>query len=206
MLFLIDFSLLAQPLAKSTPETYKVTQKQVDISYDGGTTWSVAKSEEMTFDITSASAGDVVGAYMSDFEPTASSFKVRPRPSTTFMLKGYVHYDSGSGTRTYYTDPTDTSDSDGDGEGTSDVAGSKDGDWLEDNTNYGEASITIFGKTADQAMAADECGEQTVTLPSGGSKHIVIQFDPSDTLVLYNVGGTGYCLMPSAPTVTITEQ
>ena len=203
-LFLVNSTLLAQPAADATgtPEAYKVTQKQVDISYDGGDTWSVAKSEEMTFDITSANAGAVVGAYMSNFTPTATSFKIRPRPSNTFVLKGFVHYNS----RTYYTDPTDTSTADGDGEGTSDVAGTRDAAWLEANTTYEEASITIYGMTANQAMAASSCETNDVTIPSGGNKSIIIKFNPTNTLNLYDMGAAGCALMPGPPTVTITEQ
>lgn len=180
------------PEATGTPLVYKVTVNRFRISSDGGATWTTVKDQAVQFDIASATAGAAVGNFFAGAIDPGTYNKIENRVLATFNMQGYIL--NAVGTTDYYTSTTGTN-------GTSSTATF---DVNSPPADYGEASITVYGYTAGDNLPVTQETVNMVVV-RGQPKKVNIDFNVTNTLALYNVGGT-YQLMPGQPTVTVTEE
>ncbi|MEW6326801.1 MAG: hypothetical protein AB1487_04315 [Thermodesulfobacteriota bacterium] len=179
----------ADPVATGTPTIYKVTMRKLEASKDGGNTWYTLGEGDMTFDIASADAGAVVGAYASNGSvPLGTYTKMRITSSRTFILRGSVDY---LGT-TYYTSSG----------GTTTVAGQL----SEQSISVPDPPVPVEGTTftATDIITVEDRSATPFIVEEGVIKTVTIKFDVTGKLALYDMGGGSYQFMPQQPTVTLT--
>lgn len=179
---LVGVALEAQAASGDADGTYTVTITQVEISKDGGATYTTLFSGSKDINIAAADAGAVAGSLASGAAlPPGTYDRIRVTLGSSLRIKGFVN--NGAGTGTLYTN----NDADG--------------------FDLNLAGINTPG--ADYATStlnipeANRVSTQTVSIvvPSEGTPSTVrVNFDT--TGVLTAAGNT-----PSlnAPTVTITQ-
>jgi len=191
-----SFSYAADPPdpdATGTPTAYKVTLSRFRISSDGGTTWTTIKEEDVEFDIASADAGAAVGTFFaSTFQPGTYD-TIEHIHSATFKLQGYII--DAVGGDDYYTSTTAAN-------GTASTASF---DVNNPPSDYGEATITIYGYSEGDSLPA-ETETVNIVIVKDATQKINIDFDVSNTLALYDIGLGSYQLMPAPPSVTISTE
>lgn len=179
--------------ATGTPLIYKVTVNRFRISSDGGTTWTTVKDEAAEFDIASATAGAAVGNFFGGAVTPGTYNRVENRVSATFKMQGYIL--DAVGTTDYYTSTTAAN-------GTSSTA-----NFNVNNppADYGEGSIVVQGYNAGDNLPVTQ-ETVNIVVKSGQPNKVNIDFNVTNTLALYDVGGGTYRLMPAPPTVTVTPE
>ncbi len=181
------------PEATSTPLVYKVTLERFRISTDGGATWTTVIEADVEFDIASANAGAAVGNFFAgNFDPGTYD-TIEHIPSATFNMQGYII--DAVGTDDYYTSTT----------GANGTASTTSFDVNNPPSDYGEASIVIYGYNAGDSLPAVE-EAVNIVIVKGATQKINMDFDVTNTLALYDMGGGSYQLMPAPPSVTITTE
>lgn len=177
--------------ATSTPSVYKVTINRFRISSDGGTTWIILSDTPTEFDIASVNAGAAVGNFFGGSIAPGTYNMIERTISATFKMQGYML--NAVGATDYYTSTTAAN-------GTNSTA-----NFDPDNppADYGEATITIFGYNQGDALPVEQ-ESVNIAVQFGATKKVNIDFNVSNTLALYNMGGGTYRLMPAPPTVTAT--
>ncbi|MDP8230024.1 MAG: hypothetical protein P9L93_02855 [Candidatus Gorgyraea atricola] len=196
LLLLPCFSYAADPPdpeATGTPLVYKVTLERFRISTDTGATWTTVREADIEFDIASSSAGAAVGNFFAGSFQPGTYDTIEHTSSSTFNMQGYII--DAVGTDDYYTSTT----------GANGTASTTSFDVNSPPSDYGEASIIIYSYNAGDSLPAVE---ETVSIAiiKGATQKINIDFDVTNTLALYDVGGGSYQLMPAPPTVTITTE
>jgi len=175
-------------VATGTPEVYIVTLNGLQVSSDGGATWTTVNDQSLTFDIASVTAGATVGNYASTSLPAGAYNRVRPTLSATFTMRGYVNY-AGN---TYFTTAA----------GVSNVAGTETD--TDNMPGYANMDIIIPGYTAGQNLSTADVPAMNVsmTIVQGTSQQVTIKFDVTNKLALYD----DLDLYPDTPVVTATMQ
>lgn len=194
LFFLISSVSFAQaPVATGTPSVYKVTLKRFRISSDNGATWTTVKEGTVEFDIASVDAGATVGNFFAGSIIPGTYNRIEHTISATFKMEGYII--DAVGTTDYYTSTTAAN-------GTNSM---ENFDINNPPADYGEASITVFGYNEGEDLPA---GAEAVNIvvEKGVARKVNINFDVTNTLNLYNMGGGVFRLMPGEPTVTVSVE
>jgi hypothetical protein len=192
-LFLSLVSFAQAPVATGTPLIYKVTLNRFRISTDNGVTWTTIKDQAVEFDIASVTAGAAVGNFFAGAIDAGTYNALEHTVSATFKMQGYI-IDAIGGTD-YYTSTTAAN-------GTNSTANF---DVNNPPPDYGEASITVEGFNAGDNLPVTTETVNIVIEP-GINRKVNIDFDVTNTLGLYNIGGGAYQLMPVQPTVTVSTE
>ena len=177
--------------AYSTPSVYKVTINRFRLSSDGGVTWITVSDSSTEFDIASVNAGAAVGNFFGGSIQAGTYDRYERTVSATFKMQGFML--NAVGVNDYYTSTTAAN-------GTNFTANF---DQNNPPADYGEATITIFGYNQGDSLPAEQ-EIVNIALQSGATKKVNIDFNVTNTLALYNIGGGAYQLMPVAPRVTVT--
>ena len=196
LLSFISLSYAADPPdpdATGTPAVYKVTLERLRISSDGGTTWTTIKEEDVEFDIASEDAGAAVGNFFAGTFQPGTYDTIEHRHSATFTMQGFII--DAVGNDDYYTSTTAANG----------TASTTNFDVNNPPADYGETAITIYNYNEGDSLPA-ETEAVSINIIKGATQKINIDFDVSDTLAIYDVGGGSYQLMPAPPTVTITVE
>ncbi|MBI4633841.1 MAG: hypothetical protein HY742_08110 [Deltaproteobacteria bacterium] len=188
----------------ASPVVYNVTVSQVRVYNSDLSTWYVAGSGDLTFDIASVTAGSVVANYVSGANLSEGTYtQVEVTLSRTMSVKAQVTdaggvFGGGAGV-TYYTTSTTTSGA----VSCSTAAGS-----------YNTGSTRIPDAVASSLPATETLSGNYLihldTLPNiivkkGGTKSVKVNFNTTNVVTFENVGvGTVICY-PGPPTVTITQ-
>ncbi len=183
------------PVETGTPSVYEVTQRNFYISSDGGTTWKLVRAEAATFDIAAVASGEAAGNFFAGSFTPGTYNKVKFECCATFRMKGYVDY----GGKTYYTSTTASNG----------TASTTSFDPSNPPSDYGIASITVPKSPTEQYskgefMPAEE-KSINIVIKKGANSKINMDFDISESLALYNFGGS-YQLMPAPPSVTVSVE
>ena len=181
------------PTATGDPLVYKVTLNIFRISSDGGSTWTTVSNTPTEFDIASVTAGQAVGNLFGGSLTPGTYDRIEHTPSASFKMQGYI-IDAVGGTD-YYTSTTGSN-------GTNSTANF---DVNNPPSDYGEATIVVYSYSAGDSLPAVE-ETVNIVVKFGVSQKVNIDFDVSNTLALYDVGGGSYQLMPAPPTATITTE
>jgi hypothetical protein len=169
--------------------TYTVTVTKVEMSKDGGTTYTTVFQGSQAINIASANAGAVAASLVSGvtLEPGVYN-TVRTTLDGTMQFRGYVNNDNG--TDTLYTDGgTET----GSGESTSNNAGALN----TPGSGYAASTYTI--------PVANRVGTDTglsLVVEAGRSMVVDIAFDTAGTAS----ESAPNVIIPGAPTITITSR
>lgn len=169
--------------------TYTVTVTKVEMSKNGGATYTTVFEGSRSINIASANAGAVAAGLVSGviLEPGVYD-TVRVTIGPTMQFKGYVNNDNG--TDTLYTDgDTET----GSGESTSNNAG------VLNTSGAGYAASTY---TIPEANRTETDTGLSLKVETGKAMVVDIAFDTTGTAT-ENAPNT---IIPGDPTVTITSQ
>ena len=179
--------------AYSTPSVYKVTINRFRLSSDGGVTWITVSDSSTEFDIASVNAGAAVGNFFGGSIQPGTYNRYERTVSATFKMQGFML--NAVGVNDYYTSTTTAN-------GTNFTANF---DQNNPPADYGEATITIFGYNQGDSLPAEQ-EIVNIALQSGATKKVNIDFNVTNTLALYNIGGGAYQIMPAPPRVTVTVE
>ncbi len=165
--------------------TYTVTVTQVEVSRDGGSTYTTVFSGSQAINIAAVNAGAVAAGLVSGATMQAGTYdSVRVTIGSTLSMKGYVN-NTGAGT-TLYTDGG------ADADAFTGVAGLN-------NTTAGDYGVSTF--TIPVVNRTQTTSGLSITIDPGKAPTVSVTFNTSG--VLTQSGGT-----PSVgpPSVTITSQ
>lgn len=169
--------------------TYTVTVTKVEISKNGGTTFTTIFEGSQSINIAAANAGAVAAGLASGviLEPgTYDTVRVTIGP--TMQFKGFVN--NNNGTDTLFTDGgTET----GAGESTSNNAGVL-------NTPGGAYAISTY--TIPEANRTETDAGLSLTVEAGKAMVVDVAFDTTGT----GTEGAPDTIIPGDPTVTITSR
>ncbi len=193
-----------------TPEVYRVTVNKVELYNSSTDQWVTIAEGDMTFDIASVNAGDVVGGYASGVSIPAGTYtKIRITVSRHMWIKAQVTV----GGTTYYTSSNQvTVDLDA-GPGTNLVTAVR---AVTDSGSYGEGEVIapstsngIHYQVQGEYFTDTQTFSSPVTITKGLNKKIRVKFDVTDSMTFYdgdNVSppwGTTPFFLPGAPTISI---
>lgn len=177
---IVIFSLPLGYAETGNPSVYKVTVQRIELSADGGTTYTTVFSGSSELDIASANAGQVAGNFVSDIKIADGLYnRLRVTISATFKIKGSVVLNADN--RRYYTLANGTA---------SLVA-----------ANEVEATITAPVNISPTGTFTS-VDTVSITVANGKSGVIRVAFDTQGTINLLLAGGTFF---PGAPVVTTTQ-
>ena len=169
--------------------TYTVTVTKVELSKDGGTTYTTIFEGSQSINIAAANAGAVAAGLASGVVLEPGTYDaVRTTIGATMQFKGYVNNDNG--TDTLYTDGgTET----GSGESTSNNAGVLN----TPGADYAASTYTIpvINRTETDTSLS-------LKVEAGKALIVDIAFDTTGTAT----EGAANTIIPGDPTVTITSR
>lgn len=191
------------------PEIYKITIHKVRVYNQTDGQWHVAGSGALTFDVTSADAGDVVGNYINDAPLTEGTYtQIEVTLSRTFYLKAKVT-DTGALAgvadpllpvgATYYT--TSTTISDAIKCATNDLSSYALGTAVIPSDATLPSTETIVG---DYLIHTDTL--PNIVVNKGVTSTTRVSFNTSGAATFQAQSGWNFVICyPSPPTVTITQ-
>lgn len=160
--------------------TYTITITRMELSKDGGTTYTTVFSGSEAVNIAAANAGAAVAGLASTSDLTPGNYDTcRTTLGSTLLAKGFVN----DGADTRYTNGTGTSTT----TGQTNVTGA----------DYAASSYTIpeANRTNTTTFSAP------IPVSSTLSAKVIVTFDTSGVLSV-----TGGLVVPGAPGVTVTAQ
>lgn len=180
--WLLGLASWAEAASGDADGTYTVTMTQIEVSKDGGATYTTLFSGSQAVNIASADAGATVAGLASGMDLDAGTYNtVRVTLGSSLLLKGYVNF----GTTTIFTN----NDADGFGDnsgGGADTPGS----------GYAVSTFTIPQVNRTQTIAG-------LSLP-------VSRENPRTCIVKFNTAGvitqSGGTPSVGAPSVSITSR
>ncbi len=200
ILFSLSYSVYGAT-GYGTPEIYRITISKVELYNSTTSSWVTVGEGELTFNIASVNAGEIVGSYVSSKSiPEGVYTKDRVTVSRTISIKS-----TGTiGATTYYTTATTVSGPDG----TQAVLAST------NSSDYGEG--TLKSPETSQGEHYNVIGEyftdtstfsQPLVVKKGTTKKIRIKFDVTNAVTFDDtdgISGNGNDICyPNAPTVTV---
>ncbi len=168
----------AEAASGSADGTYTVTITKVEVSKDGGTTYTTIFSGSQDINIASVNAGAVAAGLANGVTVESGTYdRVRVTIGATLQVKGYVN----NGATTIYTDGTTFS---------TNVGGA--------NTPGGNYAVSTFTIPVASRVSVNTT---SIDIQPGKSPTVDVTFDTSS--VITQAGG-----VPSigAPTVTVSSQ
>ncbi len=185
LLWLMCSAGRAEAASGDADGTYTVTVTQVEVSKDGGATYTTVFSGSQSINIAAVNAGAVAAGLVSGATMQAGTYdSVRVTIGSTLSMKGFVN-NTGAGT-TLYTDGG------ADADAFTGVAGLN-------NTTAGDYGISTF--TIPAANRTNTTSGLSIAIEPGGAPTVTVTFNTSG--VLTQSGG-----VPSVgpPSVTISSR
>jgi len=186
------------------PETYEITLHQVRVYNQDDGAWHVAGTGDLTFDITSASSGAVVGNYISGASlPDGTYSKVEVTLSRTLLIKATVvdtgnTLTGGAGT-IYYTTTVQS--------GGAIVCSTLIGSYALGTSVIPSSAVLPATETiSGDYLIHTETLATNITVKKGESRSVLVSFNTSGSVTFENVApGPVVACYPSAPAITITQ-
>ena len=183
--WLLGAATWAEAASGAADGTYTVTMTLIEVSKDGGATYTTLFSGSQAVNIASASAGATVAGLASGVTLEPGTYNtVRVTLGSTLLLKGYVNF----GTTTIYTN------NDADGFDNNSGSGA-------DRTDNGPTAYAVSTFTIPAADRTQTLTGLSLPVSPAGTKTCIVTFNTAG--VLTQSGGT-----PSvgAPSVSISSR
>ncbi len=193
-----------------TPEVYKVTISKVEVYNTSTGQWVVIGEGDVTFDIASVGAGQIVGGYVTGQPiPEGVYTKVRVTVSRHMRIKAHINV---GGTEYYTSSNSQQFDLDG-GPGedlvTTVVATTQVSAYTEGEVVSPSGSNGIHYQVNGEYFTDTQVLSTPFTVKKGMSQKLRIKFDVTNSAIFYdgdNVSppwGTTPFFLPGTPTITI---